>query len=207
MTHGRAIGNRAKIRLVAKVPGFEQSRVGPRGVRDLGRREGVREVALGEDGPGIPFVERIGMGILCARGSEDSAQSADSTYFGASWGDDKVRDGNYRANCYGCISFWGGERTAPVGFVSGETDSGCMTCAATSGSGWRIAGTRAMRARLLNGSARMSGDCSHRVVRGGSWFDGPEFLRVANRETGIRPETGTTSSGFAWARTLSAVSP
>ena len=42
-------------------------------------------------------------------------------YFGASWGEDKSLDANYRANCYGCISFWGGERDGSRGFVSGDT--------------------------------------------------------------------------------------
>ena len=32
-----------------------------------------------------------------------------------------------------------------------------------------------------DGSARESGDCSQRVVRGGSWVDDPSFLRSANR--------------------------
>ena len=32
-----------------------------------------------------------------------------------------------------------------------------------------------------NGSAGPSGDCTNRVLRGGSWKDGPELLRSANR--------------------------
>lgn len=34
-----------------------------------------------------------------------------------------------------------------------------------------------------DGSAMESGDCFNRVIRGGSWFDGPEKLRSANRGT------------------------
>ena len=33
----------------------------------------------------------------------------------------------------------------------------------------------------VDGSAWISGDCSRRVVRGGSWFSGPQNLRSANR--------------------------
>ena len=45
-----------------------------------------------------------------------------------------------------------------------------------------------------DGSAWMSGDCSRRVLRGGSWLDfrGSSVRRTA---TGTRPETGATSSG------------
>ena len=52
-----------------------------------------------------------------------------------------------------------------------------------------------------NGSARRSGDCSHRMVRGGSWYDSPEFLRSANRS---RNQTGDriVNIGFRVARTV-----
>ena len=52
-----------------------------------------------------------------------------------------------------------------------------------------------------DGSAWRSGDCSLRVLRGGSWFDSPESLRSAKRR---RNTTGTWSSiiGFRVARTL-----
>ena len=121
-------------------------------------------------------------------------------YFAASWGEDKVLDANYRANCYGCISFWGGDRTAPVGSfqairfglydVHGNAREWVEDC-------WNPshAGTP------QNGSARMSGDCSHRVVRGGSWYDEPKFLRAANRE---KNPAGNRDNiiGFRVARTL-----
>ncbi len=121
-------------------------------------------------------------------------------YFGASWGHDKILDANYRANCYGCISFWGGERTAPVGSfqairfglydVHGNVREWVEDC-------WNPSHAGAPP----NGSARMGGDCSHRVVRGGSWFDEPKFLRAANRERNTAKNRDNII-GFRVARTL-----
>ena len=52
-----------------------------------------------------------------------------------------------------------------------------------------------------DGGAWLSGDCSKRVLRGGSWADGPRSLRVA-----VRHADNTTVSaiflGFRVARTL-----
>ena len=51
------------------------------------------------------------------------------------------------------------------------------------------------------GSAWLSGDCSKRLMRGGSWLDGPRALRVSMR----RAESNTVSMyfcGFRVARTL-----
>jgi formylglycine-generating enzyme required for sulfatase activity len=53
-----------------------------------------------------------------------------------------------------------------------------------------------------DGSARTSGDCTRRVVRGGSWVSNPQYLRAASRlriNAGIRD----ISVGFRLARTLS----
>ena len=52
-----------------------------------------------------------------------------------------------------------------------------------------------------DGSAWESGDCSRRVVRGGSWFNGPGYLRSASR---LWDTTGYRFSilGFRVARTL-----
>ena len=121
-------------------------------------------------------------------------------YFGASWGHDKVLDANYRTNCYGCISFWGGERTAPVGSfqairfglydVHGNVREWVEDC-------WNPSHAGAPP----NGSARTSGDCSRRVVRGGSWFDEPGFLRTANRERNPAKNRDNII-GFRVARTL-----
>lgn len=53
-----------------------------------------------------------------------------------------------------------------------------------------------------NGGAWLLGDCSKRVVRGGSWSDAPKYLRSAVR---YRYANGSRSFdyGFRVARTLS----
>jgi formylglycine-generating enzyme required for sulfatase activity len=52
-----------------------------------------------------------------------------------------------------------------------------------------------------NGSARTTGDCTQRVVRGGAWSFDPQFLRAAGR---LRSSSGLRSNffGFRLARTL-----
>jgi formylglycine-generating enzyme required for sulfatase activity len=52
-----------------------------------------------------------------------------------------------------------------------------------------------------DGSAWTSGDCSRRVLRGGSWSVDPQYLRSASRDndfTGIR----VSALGFRVGRTL-----
>jgi len=46
-----------------------------------------------------------------------------------------------------------------------------------------------------NGSSRSSGDCSRRVLRGGSWFSDPRILRSANRH---RDTTGDRDDGYGF---------
>ncbi|MBK7416362.1 MAG: SUMF1/EgtB/PvdO family nonheme iron enzyme, partial [Dechloromonas sp.] len=53
-----------------------------------------------------------------------------------------------------------------------------------------------------DGSVRTDGDCSKRVVRGGSWIDAPWFERSASRIK-LSPPYRSGSVGFRLARTLS----
>ena len=53
-----------------------------------------------------------------------------------------------------------------------------------------------------DGSAWTSSDCSHHVVRGGSWHAYPGELRSASRNNGIFPTNGPDVLGFRVARTL-----
>ncbi len=52
-----------------------------------------------------------------------------------------------------------------------------------------------------DGSARESGDCDRRVLRGGSWFIGAWFLRSANRSRNL-PDSRDMYYGFRVARAL-----
>jgi formylglycine-generating enzyme required for sulfatase activity len=52
-----------------------------------------------------------------------------------------------------------------------------------------------------NGAAWTTGDCSRRVVRGGSWFDAPQRLRSAAR-SGFYPEYRSKMIGLRIARPL-----
>ena len=51
----------------------------------------------------------------------------------------------------------------------------------------------------VNGSARTDGNCSRRVARGGSWYDGARFLRSASR-VGAVPGERDDQYGFRVAR-------
>jgi formylglycine-generating enzyme required for sulfatase activity len=53
-----------------------------------------------------------------------------------------------------------------------------------------------------NGSARATGGCSRRVVRGGSWVGIPQYLRAADRSWYTAGVDRNSSIGFRLARTL-----
>jgi formylglycine-generating enzyme required for sulfatase activity len=54
-----------------------------------------------------------------------------------------------------------------------------------------------------DGNARTSGDCDHRVLRGGSWSSGPQLLRSAYRRREYsNPDYRDSAFGFRVARTL-----
>jgi sulfatase modifying factor 1 len=52
-----------------------------------------------------------------------------------------------------------------------------------------------------DGKARTTGDCSRRVVRGGSWINGPGDVRAGSRVWGSTGDRGS-GTGFRVARTL-----
>ena len=114
------------------------------------------------------------------------------------WGDGVGRN---RANCDGCGSRWDDRETAPVGSfeangyglhdVHGNAWEWVEDC-------WHDNYDGAPG----DGEAWVSGgNCSKRVLRGGSWYDVPRDLRSANRDSytsGIR----SFDLGFRIARTL-----
>jgi formylglycine-generating enzyme required for sulfatase activity len=114
------------------------------------------------------------------------------------WGDDI---GKNNANCDGCETPWEADaETAPVGSFKPnafglhdmhgnvwewveDCDHDTYTSAPTDGSAW------------------ISEDCKRRILRGGSWYEIPQYLRSANR-VGYPPERQSFFYGFRIARAL-----
>ncbi len=98
-----------------------------------------------------------------------------------SWGDEI---GNGIANCVGCGSEWDGKQTAPVGsFAANAFDLSDMH---GNVSEWVEDCYHAnYDGAPANGSAwTAGGDCSSRILRGGSWDNSPDALRSASRGRG-----------------------
>jgi formylglycine-generating enzyme required for sulfatase activity len=108
--------------------------------------------------------------------------------------------GANQANCDNCGSRWDNKQTAPVGsFAANAFGLHDML-----GNVWEWTADCWNASRdvaLADGSARLSGNCSLRVLRGGSWGSDPGSTRSADR---IRGTTGNRggSDGFRVARTL-----
>ena len=108
--------------------------------------------------------------------------------------------GRKRANCARCGSRWDNKRTAPVGSfpangfglhdVHGNVYERVEDC-------WNDSYVGAPS----DGSAWESGNCSRRVLRGGSWDYAPGYLRSANRE-GNAIGSRYRVAGFRVVRTL-----
>jgi formylglycine-generating enzyme required for sulfatase activity len=113
------------------------------------------------------------------------------------WGDEI---GKNLANCKGCGSQWDNNQTAPAGSFAPNA----FGLYDMHGNVWQwIEDCRndSYDGAPRDGSAWTIGDCARRVLRGGSWFNGPRNLRAANRG---RDFTGSRSEiiGFRVARTL-----
>jgi formylglycine-generating enzyme required for sulfatase activity len=114
------------------------------------------------------------------------------------WGDD-IGQGN--ANCKGCGSKWDFQETSPVGSfkpnafglfdMQGNVFQWVEDCFQDN---YIEAPT--------DGSARTSSTCKRHVVRGGSWYEDPDFLRSANRSRMDAADSKDDDLGFRIARTL-----
>ena len=123
---------------------------------------------------------------------EYAARAGTTTTY--SWGHDIGRN---RANCRGCGSRWDADRTAPVGSFTAN-DWGLHDMAGNLHEWVQDCWHPNYAGAPPDGSAwTTGGDCLRRVVRGGSWLSGIEYLRSAWR-SGISDST----YGFRVARTL-----
>jgi formylglycine-generating enzyme required for sulfatase activity len=113
------------------------------------------------------------------------------------WGDDT---GKGNANCDGCGSQWDAKQTSPVGSfaanqfglydMAGNVLQWVQDCYRGNYDG-----------APTDGSAWTGGNCSNRVVRGGSWDNLPRVLRSAGR-VGITSGDRDVDLGFRVGRTL-----
>jgi formylglycine-generating enzyme required for sulfatase activity len=120
------------------------------------------------------------------------------TQMAYSWGDEI---GNLNANCQNCGSKWDGIRAAPVGSFAPnrfglfdmhgnvwewveDCHHGNYNGAPTDGSAWAV-----------------GGDCTGRDLRGGSWYDKPDDIRLAHR-LWLAPGNRMVHVGFRAGRTL-----
>jgi formylglycine-generating enzyme required for sulfatase activity len=93
------------------------------------------------------------------------------------WGDE-AGEGN--ANCNGCGGAADNRATSPVGSFQ-PNGFGLYDMAGNVGQWVQDCFHGDYGGAPTDGSAWTSGDCSHRVVRGGSWVDRPQFSRSARR--------------------------
>ena len=113
------------------------------------------------------------------------------------WGDDI---GSGHANCDGCGSQWDNKQTAPVGSFA-PNPWGLYDMAGNVVQWTEDCYSGGYDGAPSDGSARTTGDCTMRVIRGGSWSFIPRNLRSASR---FRDDTGDRHFflGFRLARTL-----
>lgn len=104
------------------------------------------------------------------------------------WGNHAGRN---RANCNGCDSRWGGKRTAVVGSfranpfglfdMNGNVAEWVFDCYGHYDNAPND-GSPATTGPGLSTSNIKEGKCHFRVLRGGSWFYGPGYIRSASRD-------------------------
>ena len=132
---------------------------------------------------------------------EYAARAGSTTNY--SWGDDIKKDGKPMANCDGCGSEWSGKQTAPVGsFPHAANAFGLHDMHGNVWEWVEDCQNDSYNGAPTNGSAWADGDCSQRVVRGGSWFYLPESLRSASR-SGVTTGGRSDALGFRVGRTIS----
>jgi formylglycine-generating enzyme required for sulfatase activity len=115
----------------------------------------------------------------------------------ARWWGEAVGVGN--ANCNGCGSHWDGTLLAPVGSF-GPNRFGLYDML---GNVWQFVADCWNESYLgapVDGSAWLKGDCSRRVLRGGSWSNVPVFIRSAARVRALADGQDADTSNYAGIR-------
>jgi formylglycine-generating enzyme required for sulfatase activity len=108
--------------------------------------------------------------------------------------------GANQANCNGCGSSWDSKQTAPVGSFAATT----FGLHDMLGNVWEWTAdcwNDSQAGAGVDASARLRGDCSRRVLRGGSWLDFLGGTRSAVRGR-FTSDSRDVSLGFRVARTL-----
>ena len=126
---------------------------------------------------------------------EYAARAGSETKY--SWGNSI---GNNKANCDGCGSRWDDSQTAPVGSFSANA----FGLYDMHGNVWewtQDCWNKNYEGAPIDGSAWLSGGCSQRVLRGGSWNINPYDLRSASRLRYVA-DNRYYDNGFRLARTL-----
>ncbi|MCG2634235.1 MAG: SUMF1/EgtB/PvdO family nonheme iron enzyme [Gammaproteobacteria bacterium] len=112
-----------------------------------------------------------------------------------SWGA-KIGVGN--ANCWGCGSQWDGKRTAPVGSFA-PNPFGLHDTAGNVLEWVQDCFHKGYQGAPVDGSAWEEPGCARRVVRGGSFSNPPDSLRVTKR-TSMDPTSRRDNIGFRLVR-------
>jgi formylglycine-generating enzyme required for sulfatase activity len=142
--------------------------------------------------------KKTGKSYRLLSGAEYEYATRAGTQTAYPWGNDI---GTNNANCHACGSQWDARQTAPVGSFApngfglydmvGNIEQWMEDCYHESYSG-----------APTDGSAWIEGaDCSNRIVRAGSWFFAPAFLRSAKRYW-FTTDYRLNYLGFRVARTL-----
>ena len=148
-------------------------------------------MAVGENGEAVPVAERSRVGICGAVGNEKKKYS---------WGNDV---GHNQANCGSCGSRWSDRKTAPVGSF-GANSWGLHDMHGNVAEWVQDCWNDDYDGSPKDGSAWESGDCSLRVLRGGSWYS--PWIRFVTARSAYRGRNTTSirdsGIGFRVARTI-----